>query len=160
MVLDSGYKNLYYSYKNDPYLDENIHLRKNYDMKNKEDMVPGLTTTTRLRPVFISKVEMYFRDRTPIIHSKRLMNELYTFMWTDGKAQAQRGYNDDLVMSLCMCLYIRDTALRMRQMGIELVKTAIMKMHKPVYKSNPIGQSQWEMNAGQPGNKESLRWLL
>lgn len=160
VVIDSGYKNLYYSYKNDPYLDENIHLRKAYDMKQKEDMVPGLTTTTRLRPVFISKLEMYFREKTPIIYSKRLMNELYVFMWTDGKAQAQRGYNDDLVMSFAMCLYIRDTALRMRQMGIELVKTAIMKMHKPVYKSVPIGQSQWEMNAGQAGNKEDLRWLL
>lgn len=160
VVIDSGYKNLYYSYKNDPYLDENIHLRKNYDMKNKQDMVPGLTTTTRLRPVFISKLEMYFREKTPKIYSNRLMNELDVFMWTDGKAQAQRGYNDDLVMSLCMALYIRDTALRMRQMGIELVKTAIAKTHKTFYKPEPRGQEQWQMNTGHPGAPENLRWLL
>lgn len=159
VAIDSGYKNLYYSYKNDPYLDENIHLRKNYDLKNKEDMVPGLTTTTRLRPVFISKLVMYFDDRTPIIHSKRFMNELRSFIWLDGKPQAQRGKNDDLVMCWAMGMYIRDTALRMRQMGIELVKNAVRNTHKTVYKPEPMGNSQWEMNTVK-NNKESLKWLL
>jgi len=160
VALDLGYKNLYYSYKNDPFLDENIHLRKNYDLKNKEDMIPGLTTTTRIRPVLISKLVMYFEDRTPIIHSKRFINELRTFVWLDGKPQAQRGQNDDLVMCWAMGMYIRDTALRMRQMGIELVKNAIKHVHKPVYKSQPVGQTQWEMRTGKNNERESLKWLL
>lgn len=160
VAIDSGYKNLYYSYKNDPYLDENIHLRKNYDMKNKEDMVPGLTSSTKLRPVFISKLVMYFEDRTPIIYSKRFLNELRAFIWLDGKPQAQRGKNDDLVMCWAMGMYIRDTALRMRQMGIELVKNAIKNTHKTVYKAQPIGGNQWEMNIGKTKEKESLKWLL
>ena len=158
VALDLSYNNIYYSYKNDPYLDENIHLRKNYDLKNKEDMVPGLTTTTRLRPVFVSKLEMYFRDRTPIIYSKRLMNELRVFVWLDGKPQAQRGKNDDLVMCWAMGMYIRDTALRMRQMGIELVKNAIRNTHKSVYKPQPMGADKWQMDVR--GQKENLKWLL
>jgi hypothetical protein len=158
VAIDLGYKNLYYSYKNDPYLDENIHLRKNYDLKNKEDMVPGLTTTTRLRPVFVSKLEMYFRDRTPVVYSKRLMNELRVFVWLDGKPQAQRGQNDDLVMCWAMGMYIRDTALRMRQMGIELVKNAIRNTHKSVYKPQPMGADKWQMDVR--GQKENLKWLL
>jgi len=160
VAIDLGYRNLYYSYKNDPYLDENIHLRKNYDLKNKEDMVPGLTTTSRNRPVYVSKLEMYFREKTPIIYSQRLINELRVFVWMDGKPQAQRGYNDDLVMSLAMAFYIRDTALKMRQMGIELIKNTLVKTHKTVFKSKPIGETYWEMNTGKSGNKESLRWLL
>lgn len=160
VALDLGYKNLYYGYKNDPFLDENIHLRKNYDMANKEDMVPGLTTTTRLRPVFISKLVMYFEDRSPIIHSKRLINELKVFIWLNGKPQAQRGKTDDLVMCLAMGLYIRDTALRLRQMGIELNKNAVKNTHKTVYKPEPIGSSQWEMTTGKSGQKENLKWLL
>ena len=36
-----------------------------------------------------------------------------------------RGYNDDLVMSFSMGLWIRETALRLRAEGIELQKTAI-----------------------------------
>lgn len=160
VALDAGYKNLYYSFKNDPYLDENIHLRKNYDLKQKEDMVPGLTTTTRIRPVLISKLEIYLREKTPIIHSKRLMNELMVFMWLDGKAQAQRGYNDDLVMAFCMGLYIRDTALRMRQMGIELVKNAITHTHKTVFKPQNPGANQWQMPVGPAGQNEDLKWLI
>ena len=36
-----------------------------------------------------------------------------------------RGYNDDLVMSYAMGLWIRETALRLRAEGIELQKKAV-----------------------------------
>jgi hypothetical protein len=158
VCLDKGYKNLYYSYKNDPYLDENIHLMKRYDLKNKEDMIPGFTTTHVLRPVMISKLEMYTREKSPILHSKRLINQFSVFMWINGKPQAQNGYNDDLVLCFCMFLYVRDTALRLRQMGIELVKQSITNVHKNVY--NPAKQSHpaWEQRIGN--HSESLKWLL
>lgn len=158
VCLDKGYKNLYYSYKNDPYLDENIHLMKRYDLKNKEDMIPGFTTTHVLRPVMISKLEMYTREKSPIIHSKRLISQFNVFMWINGKPQAQNGYNDDLVLCFCMFLYVRDTALRLRQMGIELVKQSITNVHKNVY--NPAKQSHpaWEQRIGN--HSESLKWLL
>ena len=55
VVLDRGYPNLFYSYKQDGYVDENIHLRKGYDLKDKQDMVPGFSTTSRTRPLLISK---------------------------------------------------------------------------------------------------------
>ena len=34
-----------------------------------------------------------------------------------------KGYNDDLVMSLGICLWIRDTALRLRAEGIHYKKS-------------------------------------
>lgn len=160
VVIDSGYKNLYYSFKNDPYLDENIHLRKNHDLKQKEDMVPGYSITVKTRPVLISKLDNYFRDKAPIIHSKRFLNELQVFMWIDGKPQAQRGYNDDLVMAFCMGLMIRDTSLKLRMLGIDLVKRTLSGTHKTVYKPNANGMANWEMNVGRQGNKENLKWLL
>jgi len=159
-VIDSGYKNLYYSFKNDPYLDENIHLRKSHDMKQKEDMVPGYSITVKSRPVLVSKLDIYFRDKAPIIHSKRFINELFVFMWIDGKPQAQRGYNDDLVMAFCMGLMIRDTSLKLRMLGIDLVKRTLKTTHKTVYKPQPIGQARWEMPVGPTGNRENLKWLL
>lgn len=160
VALDAHYPNLYYSYKNDPFLDENIHLRKMHDLKQKEDMVPGLTTTTRIRPVLISKLEMYFRDFGVLVRSKRLLNELKVFMWLGGKAQAQRGYNDDLVMALGMALYIRDTSLKLHQMGVDLNRFALKNTYKSVYKPLPAGSSQWEMQIGPNGQKENLKWLL
>ena len=39
------------------------------------------------------------------------------FVWKNGKPQAQTGYNDDLLISCATALYVRDTALRMRQQG-------------------------------------------
>ena len=34
-----------------------------------------------------------------------------TFIWNNGKPQAMRGYNDDLMMSLAIGCWVRDTAL-------------------------------------------------
>lgn len=157
-VINSKYPNLYYSYKNDPFLDENIHLRRAYDMASKEDMVPGLTTTTRIRPVLVSKLESYFREFGIGVFSKRLLNELKVFVWIGGKPQAQRGYNDDLVMALAMALYVRDTSLRLHQMGIDLTKRAIQATRKSVYKPENISNREWEMPVGN--TRESIKWLL
>jgi antitoxin component of MazEF toxin-antitoxin module len=158
VAIERSYKNLYYTYKHDPYLDEAIHLTKGYDMKNKEDMVPGFTISNKIRPVLISKLEQYSRERTPIYRSKRLTNEFFVFMWINGKAQAQKGYNDDLTMCCGMFFYVRDTAIKLRQLGIELIRTSLTSIHKPIYKSKPAGADRWKMNIN--GKPESLEWLL
>ena len=158
VCLDKGYPNLYYSYKHDPYLDVSIHLRKGYDMRNKEDMVAGFSSNTIIRPVMISKLEMASRERTLSIKSSRLWNELTVFMWINGKAQAQKGYNDDLVICVCTFLFIRDTALRLRTIGIELNKQAISHVHRTVYKAKQNSHPNWEQNVGN--RKENLKWLL
>ena len=35
-----------------------------------------------------------------------------TFIWKNGRPEAQRGYNDDLVMSLAIGCWVRDTVLQ------------------------------------------------
>lgn len=159
VALDNGYKNLHYTYKSDPFLDQNIHLRKGYDLKAKQDMVPGYSIDVKTRPILISKLDTYFREKAPIIHSKRFMNELRVFMWVDGKPQAQKGYNDDLVMAFCMGLMVRDTSLRLRQIGIDITRSTLTHTHKSVFKSQQTGYTGWDMNIG--GNQqENLKWLL
>ncbi len=158
VAIDKNYPNLYYSYKHDPYIDDNIQLVKRYDLANKEDMVPGFTGGTLIRPVMISKLESYTREKIPIFYSKRLINELEVFKWINGKAQAEYGYNDDLVMCVCMFLYVRDTALRLRQMGIDLIKHSLANTHKSVYKPTQKTHASWEIGVGD--KKENLKWLL
>ena len=68
----------------------------------------------------ISALEMYMREKSPTIRSKRLIQELFVFVWLNSKAQAQVGYNDDLVMSFAIALWLRDTSLKLRQQGIAL----------------------------------------
>jgi hypothetical protein len=131
-------------------------------MKDKSQMVPGVSTTTRTRPLMISALEMYMREKTPIIRSKRLIQELLVFIWLNGKAQAQQGYNDDLVMSFCIGLWLRDSTLKLRQQGIELHKkalTSFQKTNSAIYTGNNRNSNTgWDWDTGF-GN-EGLTWLI
>ena len=131
-------------------------------MKDKSQMVPGVSTTTRTRPLMISALEMYMRERTPVIRSKRLIQELFVFVWLNGKAQSQNGYNDDLVMAFCIGLWLRDTTLKLRQQGIELNKRALSQFQKTdsvIYTGKSANANDsWKWNNGQ--SDENLTWLL
>ena len=161
-ALDRGYPNLHYTYRDDGYVDAEVQLKKNYDMQDKTKMVPGVTTSSRTRPLMISALEMYMREGSPKIRSKRLIQELFVFIWLNGKAQSQQGYNDDLVMAYCIALWLRDTALRLRQQGIDLYKRALSQFQKtnPVIYTGKSGtqDSGWNWNPGD--GEQNLTWLL
>ena len=76
--------------------------------KKKRRYGAGFSMTSRTRPLVISKLDTYMRERTPIIRSKRLIDELFVFIWNGSRAEAQRGYNDDLVISFSTGLWVRD----------------------------------------------------
>ena len=73
--------------------------------------IAGFTMSMKTRPLVIAKLEELVRNKVVNLRSQRLINELKTFIWKNGKPQGMRGYNDDLVMSLCMVCWVRDTAL-------------------------------------------------
>ena len=70
------------------------------------------------------------------------------------------GYNDDLVMSYAMGLWIRETALRLRAEGIELQKKTMsgITSNQGVYTPKNNQNDSWTMNVGK--KEESLDWLL
>src|SRR6056300_153879 len=84
------------------------------------NLTPGFTMSMRTRPLVIAKMMDYVRERSVTIKSQRLLKEMRVFVWKNGKAQAQTNYNDDLVMAFATGLYVRDTALRLRQQGMDL----------------------------------------
>ena len=161
-ALDRNYENLFYTYKDDGYVDLEIQIRKGYDIKDKSQMVPGVSTTARTRPLMISALEMYMREGTPIIRSKRLIQELFVFVWLNGKAQSQVGYNDDLVMSYAIGLWLRDTSLKLRQHGIDLNKRALSQFQKTdttIYTNTERpDNNSWDWHNGH--DDENLTWLL
>jgi hypothetical protein len=87
-------------------------------------------------------------------------------VWSGGRAEAQTGYNDDLVMSFAMGLWIRDTALKLRQEGMMRTKMALDYMRKTtsiVSTTNmrsPLKDSGWTMDVGDKKPNEDLTWLL
>ena len=161
-VIDRGYQNLYYMSKDLKYVDVEHQFSNRYRAQDR-GMVAGFSTTSRTRPLIVSKLDEYFREKSVIIRSIRTIDELFTFIWNNGRAEAMRGYNDDLTMSLSIGLWVRDTALRLRQEGIDLTKQALGSIssqnYTGLYGSNTLENNPWEMDIN--GQKEDLtKWLL
>lgn len=179
-VLDSSYPNLFYSSADLQYVDVENQMTNKLNADEKK-MTPGFTTSNKSRPLLISKLESYFRNKEVIVHSKRLVEELQVFIWKSGavssKAEAMDGYNDDLVMSLGIGLWIRDVALRLRKDSETITRTLLDKigstsseqvksnMQSLYRNTNPFGTqpNPWQMKVGGPGGSQQpidLTWLL
>ena len=108
---------------------------------------------------FPSKKETFSK----LIQGKRTLEEMRTFIWKNGKAEAQTGYNDDLVMSLATACYIRYTALKFAQQGIDLTNATLNNWKKgppAIYSSKPNKkQMGWTQDLGDHGQQD-LTWLL
>jgi len=160
-VIDRSYKNLFYMSKDLKYIDIERQITNRY-RSNDSSLVAGFSTTSKTRPLIISKLDDYLKERTVTIHSIRLIDELFTFIYNNGRAEALRGYNDDLVMAFSIGLWVRDTALRLRQEGIDLTKRTLsginVQTYSGVYASSNLDEDPWKMNFGD--DMEDLRrWL-
>ena len=161
-IIDRDYPNLFYTSKDLQYVDVQ-HQMNNRINRQERSMVAGFSTTSKTRPLIISKLEEFFREESVVVHSNRLIDELQTFVYINNRAEAMRGYNDDLVMSFAIGLWVRDTALRLKTEGIELTKKTLTRMmdNDGLYNSNePNRNDSWEWETGQNKEKESLEWLL
>ena len=159
-AIDRNYRNLYYTFKHEGVHDAATQLSKGYDLKNKENMTPGFTTSSRTRPLLISKLDIYFREKACTIKSQRLIDELFVFIWNGHKAEAQRGYNDDLTMAFTIALYVRDNAIRLHTEGLNMNKNAINNIvnTRGAYKTSNANGNPWKMKLGN--DEEDLTWLL
>ena len=122
-LIDLDYKNLYYSIKSTHEYVDSVHGEHN------QHAVPGFTTSTRTRPLVVAKLEEFIRNKMIFSFSNRLFNELKTFIWNSGKPQAMRSYNDDLVMSLAIACFVRDTALEVNKRDVEYQKAILDSMY-------------------------------
>ena len=97
-------------------------------------------------------------------------NELFVYIYLNSKTEAMAGYNDDLVMSFAIALWVRDTALRIQKDKSQtqwMMMDSILKNNgnKPEHaagfqKGNPDhpNKNPYEMDTGK--DKEDLTWLL
>jgi len=82
----------------------------------------------KTRPLIIAKLEEFVRNKLLILYSNRVLDEIRTFVWVHGKPQAMRGYNDDLIMSLAIACWVRDTALVANKRAEEYNKACLDSM--------------------------------
>ena len=93
------------------------------------------------------------------------MQEMRVFVWKNGKPQAQDRYNDDLIMSCATALYVRDTALKLRQQGIDLARAQLSSFSNLNARNNAVittvgfkGENPYLMKTNQ--GDEDITWLL
>jgi len=104
-LRDKRHPNLYYSTKHShSFVDR-------YEAESVSNAIPGITMSSKTRPLIIAKFEEFIRTKLIKINSTRLANEMKTFIWNNGRAEAMRSYNDDLVIACAIACWIRDIAL-------------------------------------------------
>lgn len=104
-VANEGYGNLYYS--------EQIVKKQNpFKVIPDTKKVPGFTTSTSVRPLIIDALIEGCNSCEFKLYSKRLLDELETFVWFQGKPQAMSGYNDDVTLSLSIGMFLRAEGLK------------------------------------------------
>ena len=159
-ILEREYRNIYYSSTS------NMESVESYMSKYERDkLVPGFTMSMRTRPLVIAKMIEYIREKSVTIQSKRLMSEMRVFVWKNGKAQAQDRYNDDLLMSCATALYVRDTALKLRQQGMDLARAQLssftnLNARNQAVMRNVGNQRENPYLIKTPGGEEDISWLL
>jgi hypothetical protein len=127
-LKENNYPNVYHSIKSShEYVDQ-------LTAESRSGTVAGFTTSLKTRPLLVAKFEEFIRNKMLTIYSSRLRAELDTFIWNNGRPEAQRGYNDDLVMAIAIGCWVRDTAIVENQRDSEYKKA----MLGAIIKSNSV----------------------
>jgi len=87
------------------------------------DKVPGLAFNNK-RVQIISAFEEALRHNF-VVRSKRLLNELHTFVYINGRPNHMRGKHDDLIMALAMALYVGESSFSQLQKADDLTKAML-----------------------------------
>ena len=161
-IIDRGYENLFYQEKNHLIVDDDIQHTNRYRSIDR-NKVPGFTTTMKSKPLIVAKMEEYTREKMVKLKSTRLIDELFVFIYKNSKMEALEGYNDDLVMSYSILLWVRDTAIRIQSERNELQSSLVesignLNERTPIMTPNRPKDNPWEMDI--KGEKEDLTWLL
>lgn len=161
-LKDKGYSNIYHSIKSShEYVDQ-------LQAEHATNAIAGFTTSQKTRPLIIAKLEEFIRNGLIKVSSSRLYSEMKTFVWNNGRPEAMRSYNDDLIMACAIGCWVRDTALVENKKNIEYNKAFLDNLFVADTKINTTikGMSGYENNSVFEKMKktkityEKYPWLL
>lgn len=97
-LQELGYKDMFI---------DGINVKNIWEYNSKlNDKIPGINFNNK-RTQIVASFEEQLRNGF-LIHSQRLMNEIGTFIYTNGRPDHIKGAHDDLIMSIAMALYAGD----------------------------------------------------
>lgn len=107
-LLEFEYKHLHYDDSNGKILSARQRELTSY---NKQNKIPGFHATNVRLPM-ISNLEYKIRTNAVKIRSTRIISEMKTFIYKNGRPDHMEGYHDDLLMSLAMCLWVMEHSFK------------------------------------------------
>ena len=114
-LQELGYKDLYV---------EGVNTADKWKYNpNADSKIPGIAFNNK-RVQIISAFEEALRHKF-IIRSKRLLNEMYTFVYINGRPNHMKGKHDDLIMALAMALYVGEHSFSNLQKANDLTKAML-----------------------------------
>lgn len=149
----SNYKNLFFEK-----FSKNIFMTPTSD--EVRDEMPGITTNVKSREEMLAKLEGVLRNRKIRINSMRFVNELKTFIWKNNKAQAMKGYNDDLVIAMAIACTLYEASGVTAYDSLEVAKSMLFGMSKKtgfMEQNGKWGQKNDHMPPIIPGNSSILQ---
>jgi len=150
-----------------------------YYAEMSNDFLPGFTIHHANRLPVLAKMEQYVRMQHVVIHSERLIDEFKTFIITEnGRPEARRGDNDDLIMALGGGIWVRDESFLFVNQnnadvdamisGISLSNTTTenykdFSFEKNIYDRGRIERYDEQQSKIRLGNGEEIdlyKWLI
>jgi hypothetical protein len=100
-LIEMNYPRMYYRKRN------NTVYMGTYVPKSSAETA-GFNTNGKTRSTVLAKLEETIRNKQLTIYSSRFYEEVKVFTWSSGRAQAKKGFNDDLVISLAIGSWLYD----------------------------------------------------
>jgi hypothetical protein len=168
-LLEMDYKHLHYDDPKSRKLTEKYAKTK----YQEGDKVPGFNVgNTRLQ--MVSELEEHIRENKTIIRSQRLISELRTFVYKNGRPDHMEGYHDDIIMAYAMCIFVVQTSFKKLQQ-LEKQTKAMLDSWVNVSSGTQVSQSQPgyvnpfytntpsynpQQNNGAPNDGGEFNWLF
>lgn len=150
----------------------------NIDPSNKwkwdpkmNEKIPGINFNSK-RVQIISSFEESIRHNF-IIRSNRLLNEMNTFIFINGRPDHQKGHHDDCIMSVSMAIYVAEKSFQQLTKNLNHTKAMInswatsinenknsSQFFNPMVPQHPSSRGQFSQNSPTRQDYEKYRWLF
>lgn len=106
-----------------------------------DEQKAGFNTNGKNRMQILAKLEEVLRNKQIGIYSSRFYEEIKAFIYHGGRAQAMKGKNDDLVMSLAIGVWLFDTSGDASKYGQELNNAMLASMSTQTHTFDTVKNS-------------------
>jgi hypothetical protein len=136
-LQEMGYKNLYVD-------GVNVLDKWTYNPK-LIDKIPGINFNSK-RVQIVASFEEALRYNF-IVRSSRLLNELNTFVYVNGRPDHIKGQHDDLIMAMAMAIYVGENSFSQLEKVTEQTKAMVSSW---TVQETPVKNTSSDFNPGVP----------